>query len=70
MRPTAAPLALWTAEEVLLAFKDSIENWQELYEGRGMQGWEPCRPGNCIPICTWTGVECDLLTADDHVTSL
>lgn len=66
--PPLPPPAAWPAcrllpplraEGILLAFRDAIDNWEDVYEGRRLQGWAACKPGSCVPVCSWSGVTCD-----------
>ncbi len=60
------------AEQILLAFAASVENWNEVFAARSMEGWAACQPEDCKSICVWSGVHCDpFSSADgDHVTDL
>lgn len=59
--PTAAacpPPARRPAErEVLLQFKDGITNWAAVQASWQLKGWTPCTPANCLPVCSWGGIE-------------
>lgn len=66
--PPLPPPAAWPAcrllpplraEGILLAFRNAIDNWEDVYEGRQLQGWAACEPGRCVPVCSWSGVTCD-----------
>ena len=60
------------AEDILLAFKASVENWDEVFTSRGLLGWAPCTAGKCLPLCSWSGVGCSPFETGytDRVTDL
>ncbi|KAG7667074.1 putative serine/threonine-protein kinase [Nannochloris sp. 'desiccata'] len=39
--------------QILLIFRNSIENWIEYQQANSIQGWT-----NNVPVCTWTGISC------------
>jgi hypothetical protein len=68
----AEELAFDCAEQVLLAFKEAVKNWDEVFTSRGLVGWSACNDTLCTPLCSWTGVRCSPFgsEAGDRVTSL
>ncbi|GAB4820917.1 hypothetical protein N2152v2_007963 [Parachlorella kessleri] len=59
-------------EDILLAFKASIENWDAVFTSRGLLGWDSCTAGKCLPLCSWSGVGCSPFESGytDRVTDL
>ncbi|KAI3430353.1 hypothetical protein D9Q98_004948 [Chlorella vulgaris] len=45
--------------QVLLDFKAGITNWDVVAAARGLAGWSPCTPDDCMPVCSWDGIRCD-----------
>lgn len=52
--PTPRP----SERDLLLAFSKAVTNWAEVMAAWELQGWTECRPGSCLPVCSWSNIEC------------